>query len=265
MTITVSCPSCATSFPVDPRKIPEAGVNARCSSCATVFRVERPAPEPPAAVAPPPPPPPEPEPFPEPAFEVPEPSFEEPEPAFEAPEPAATSTGADDWVIEREEEMDRSSLHVEPLDTVERSQEDVPYTAPSEAPDYAATVPEAGAFEPPPPPLAPEPAMAESAPEPEPVAPQGFQFGKRDPTEKARRLARVLVSDMIMYNPERHTRALEAGTIKEDFADEISKSWDEFVDQVGDEMATSNSYFSDALNEILAKGDNIFQGSPPAL
>ena len=40
---------------------------------------------------------------------------------------------------------------------------------------------------------------------------QAFSFGRRDPHDKARRLARVLVSDMIMYNPERHSRAIAAG------------------------------------------------------
>jgi len=47
MVITITCPSCSASFPVDPAKIPEAGVSVRCSSCGDVFRVERPAePEP---------------------------------------------------------------------------------------------------------------------------------------------------------------------------------------------------------------------------
>ena len=47
MVITITCPSCSASFPVDPAKIPEGGVNARCSSCGDVLRVERPAvPEP---------------------------------------------------------------------------------------------------------------------------------------------------------------------------------------------------------------------------
>ncbi|NIY11316.1 MAG: hypothetical protein GWN02_24945, partial [Gemmatimonadetes bacterium] len=42
MVITVTCPSCSSSFPVDPAKIPEGGVNARCTICGDVFRVERP-------------------------------------------------------------------------------------------------------------------------------------------------------------------------------------------------------------------------------
>jgi hypothetical protein len=86
----------------------------------------------------------------------------------------------------------------------------------------------------------------------------GFTFGKRDPDDKARRLARVLVSDMIMYNPERHEQALTGGTLKEDFEEEITKSWKEYVEQVGGEMAAGTTYWAEALNEVLAKGQQIF-------
>lgn len=92
----------------------------------------------------------------------------------------------------------------------------------------------------------------------ETAPPTGFQFGKRDPHDKARRLARVLVSDMITYNPERHARALENDSIKEDFEEEIEKSWAEYVEQVGQDLAESTSYWTEALNEILARGKPLF-------
>jgi hypothetical protein len=104
---------------------------------------------------------------------------------------------------------------------------------------------------------APEPPPTASTP-PSPAPAPSFSFGRRDPHEKARRLARVLVSDMIMYNPERHTRAIESGSLREDFDDEIKKSWQEYLDQVGDEIAKSTSYFDDALNDILARGQRVF-------
>jgi hypothetical protein len=85
-----------------------------------------------------------------------------------------------------------------------------------------------------------------------------FTFGKRDPKDKARRLARVLVSDMIMYNPKRHEQALANDTLKQDFEGEIAKSWKEYVEQVGEEMATQNPFWADALNDVLAKGQKIF-------
>jgi len=93
---------------------------------------------------------------------------------------------------------------------------------------------------------------------PEVAPPSGPLFGKRDPTDKAKRLARVLVSDIILYNPDRHHDATESGRVKEEFEDEIQKSWDEYVEQVGDEIADSTDFFTDALNEILAKGEKIF-------
>jgi predicted Zn finger-like uncharacterized protein len=89
-------------------------------------------------------------------------------------------------------------------------------------------------------------------------APSKFQFGRRDPDEKARRLARVLVSDIITYNPERHQRALEQDTLHADFEDEIRKSWAEYVEQVGQELAEATPYWFDALNEILARGQKVF-------
>ena len=78
-------------------------------------------------------------------------------------------------------------------------------------------------------PAAPPEAEVSTSDEPEASADSGPilrplptpTFGKRDPKEKAQRLARVLVSDIILYNPDRHQRALDEGRIKEEF-DEIS-------------------------------------------
>ncbi len=63
---------------------------------------------------------------------------------------------------------------------------------------------------------------------------------------------------MIVYQPEKRQRALSAGTLKDAFAEEIKKSWEEYVDQVGKELADSTDYFTEALNEILAGGQRIF-------
>jgi len=83
-------------------------------------------------------------------------------------------------------------------------------------------------------------------------------FLSRDPNQKARRLARALVSDMIVYQPKKRQDALEAGTLKEAFEEEIKKSWDEYVQQVGEELADSNDFFTEALNDILAGGRQVF-------
>lgn len=405
MVMTVECPSCASTFPVDPRKVPEGGVNARCTQCSEVFRVERPAteiPEPeqareapaaepeavepteaPAAASVPGEPPatqadtesvvdaPEPdleapgepvdaevedvtgdemEPEPEPlagsgaeaategdweAWSAPtteegeeegeprEPSTSGPdtdgtevtastpiggggngagwgtppdagitteverpeaphEPDADAPDPAGESAGATleeaaearDWVFETEDtppspgayelEADREPAAGGDLAAEESESSDEPSetevvsgsgegeaafevswgSGAADAPEEPAT----GAGE-----------SEEPEEEPAPSGEiQGFSFGRRDPAEKARRLARVLVSDMIMYNPDRHQQALENGTLEADFEDEIAKSWKEYVEQVGEEMARSTDYWRAALNDILAKGEEIF-------
>ncbi len=65
---------------------------------------------------------------------------------------------------------------------------------------------------------------------------------------------------MIMYNAERHQNALAEGTLVADFEEEIDKSWKEFVDQVGEEMANGEGrqFWTAALNDILAKGEQVF-------
>lgn len=209
----VDCPSCRTSFPVDPAKVPDGGVLARCSECRGVFRVEAPDAMVPTAHAE----------WAAPAEPAADPITPSPAPPTPAPTPEALS-----------------------LDPVE--------TTPSpimEAPAQPATDP-LGL-----PPLdfsVPTPADATPAVSP----PETPVFGRRDPKEKARRLARVLVSDMITYNADRHTQALARGTLEADFEDEIGKSWAEYVDQVGAEIAESTPFFTDALNEILAQGKPLF-------
>ena len=83
-------------------------------------------------------------------------------------------------------------------------------------------------------------------------------FLARDPNQKARRLARALISDMIVYQPDKRQKAMEEGNLKEVFEEEIKKSWDLYLDDVGLPLASSTPFFNDALNEILAGGQKIF-------
>lgn len=214
----VTCPCGEAEFPVDPGKVPDDGVYARCSECSTVFLVERPrysggtrqgadgaasgagsAHAPTAAVL----------------DGTPTESFD----AYFEPVYPGEGEGGLDTVVEDHGDLERE-------------------------PTAAA-----------PPPPAPEPEvgfrMEVDLPPPSTGA---SPFGRRDPHEKARRLARVLVSDMVTYNRERHARALAAGTLPEDFDEEIRKSWDEYTQQVGRELAEQTTYFRDALNDILAGG-----------
>ncbi|HEY9519692.1 MAG TPA: hypothetical protein VIQ98_10525, partial [Gemmatimonadales bacterium] len=83
-------------------------------------------------------------------------------------------------------------------------------------------------------------------------------FLSQDPEARARRLARALVSDIVVYHPAKRRDALRDGSLKLLFEEEIRKSWDEYVDQVGRELADSTTFFTDALNEILADGQPVF-------
>lgn len=286
MVITVSCPSCTTSFPVDPAKIPEAGVKVRCSACANVFRVERPEAEPDSLT-------------------IERDAFEEvaaaEEPTSE-PVPEEMPDGSaemPDWAAAGAEQWSEPAAEAEPLPEPEPeapaidpaveawAAETQPAPPSDEAAEQASrepepelTVPEPELTESWPEPELPEPTLTEPIPDPEPLAEpepanpveptaeevqadtpvRGFTFGKRDPVDKARRLARVLVSDMVMYNAERHQEALARGTLAEDFEEEIEKSWKEFVDQVGGEIAEGEgrTFWRQALNDILAKGQTVF-------
>jgi predicted Zn finger-like uncharacterized protein len=83
-------------------------------------------------------------------------------------------------------------------------------------------------------------------------------FLAQDPATKARRLARALISDLVVYHPARRADGLRDGTLKLLFEEEIRKCWEEYTEQVGMEMATGTTYFTDALNEILADGQRVF-------
>lgn len=83
-------------------------------------------------------------------------------------------------------------------------------------------------------------------------------FLANDPNAKARRLARALISDLITYFPAKRDEGIRNGTLKEVFKEEIKKSYHEYSDQVGKEFADSTDHFRNALNEILAGGNQIF-------
>jgi len=99
-----------------------------------------------------------------------------------------------------------------------------------------------------------------------PAAPSGVPDGRRpinpflanDPNVKAKRLARALVSDMVAYLPQKREEGLRNNTLKALFREEIKKSYEEYVDQIGRELAESTTHFQDALNDVLSGGRKIF-------
>lgn len=83
-------------------------------------------------------------------------------------------------------------------------------------------------------------------------------FLANDPHAKAKRLARALVSDLVTYFPQKCEEGLRDGTLKQLFKEEIQKSYEEYVVQVGREFAETTPHFQDALNDILARGQKVF-------
>jgi hypothetical protein len=93
---------------------------------------------------------------------------------------------------------------------------------------------------------------------PTPARPPINPFLANDPNAKAKRLARALVSDIVAYFPQKREEGLRDGTLKQLFREEIKKSYEEYVEQVGREFAEGTTHFQDALNDVLAGGKKLF-------
>jgi len=276
--MNVRCPSCRTVFRVDPVKVPEAGVRARCAVCAATIDVRRDGAIPPQPLAAESHPPPQ-------APVAPPPSAVRPPAVPSAPTtPAAAPAPAPPVAAPPAPAPEPPAAPVAPRLSqpfmAPRSTPPAPVARPAgSAPPMAR--PSAPVFRPTPgqpvtsPPAAPTPAQAppsivtspspapatappSAAPTEQTTARRVNPFLQKDPKQKARRLARALVSDMIVYQPAKRQRALAEGTLKAEFDEEIQKSWEEYVEQVGEEMATSTPYWQEALNDILAGGQQLF-------
>ncbi len=62
------------------------------------------------------------------------------------------------------------------------------------------------------------------------------------------------------YFPQKREEGLRDGTLKDLFREEIKKSYEEYVQQIGKDFAESTMHFQDALNDILAGGKPVFSG-----
>ena len=103
-------------------------------------------------------------------------------------------------------------------------------------------------------PVAPRTAVGGLPPARPPINP----FLANDPNAKAKRLARALVSDIVAYFPQKREEGVRDGTLKQLFREEIKKSYEEYVEQVGREFAETTTHFQDALNDVLAGGKKLF-------
>lgn len=281
--MNVSCPQCSTVYRVDPAKVPDGGVRARCSTCGGVIpvgismtpaRPQAPVEAMDEAFASRPA---QPGPFMPPRPRTPTPQVSSrvtpissarvtPPQAPRVPTPSAPRPGATLPPLRPTPRAPIPAFVPPPI--VASPPAPAPRVATPQAPAPAAPTPVAEApaisvppVTPPPPPQAsvPVPPAAPAAVAPDtsgrrPINP----FLARDPSLRAKRLARALVSDMVAYYPAKHAEGLEKGTLKELFRDEIKKSYEEYVAQVGSDFARSTTHFQESLNEVLGAGRKIF-------
>ncbi|MEP6765769.1 MAG: zinc-ribbon domain-containing protein [Gemmatimonadaceae bacterium] len=240
--MTVACPDCRSVFRVDPAKVPASGVRARCSVCGGVIAITGgtlPVMVTPASAG-----------VVQSAFTTPvEPSAPVAPPPMSAPRPARPSGPAIAAVAARV-----------PTPSVARPVPPAPMT-PSAPTSFVRTAGGATATQAPPAPIgtsAPTPARAAGTVASETPRRPINPFLKADPGQRARRLARALVSDLVAYHPQKRDEGIANGTLRQLFREEIKKSYEEFVDQVGRELAESSPHFQEALNEILGGGRKLF-------
>jgi predicted Zn finger-like uncharacterized protein len=292
--MNVSCPQCSTIYRVDPAKVPEGGVRARCSTCGGVIPVGMTA-----AAAPmrretpvdamsaafgerrpqagpfipgaqrgtPPRPVASPAPQATPRVTPPSNPRMTPPAAPRVPTPQSGPTLGASLPPLRQTPRAAAPAVTAPIATPPR-----PVTPQVPAPAAPISVPSvtppSGQMAAPPAPT-PPPIAASSQPSAPAPSPTGNLSGAgarrpinpflaRDPSLRAKRLARALVSDMVAYYPAKHAEGLEKGTLKELFRDEIKKSYDEYVAQVGADFARSTTHFQESLNEVLGAGRKIF-------
>ena len=78
--------------------------------------------------------------------------------------------------------------------------------------------------------------------------------------EEARRLARLLVTEIKLYNEEQVDQGRRSGDIYRRLQEDIDRSRQIFDDRIDDQVRSGNDYFREALVRILAGGDESLLG-----
>ena len=217
----LECPGCQTRYTVDDSIIPPQGAKIRCRKCAGVITV------PPRSAG---------SPAPVPAAAA---------PAHAAPPASAEAeSGSSTFAATASTPASRFSVTPKP------NRPPGPSTAAEQGisfnPMDGMLPPPAAPLVAPAPPLAPSPPPGDLSPE------------EKARHDKARRLARVLASDIAIYNKEKRERGLAEGNLVAVLGYEIKKSWEIYKERVGADFANATPYFRDALNDLLAEGKKIF-------
>uniref|UniRef100_A0A7C4U9K4 Zinc finger/thioredoxin putative domain-containing protein n=1 Tax=candidate division WOR-3 bacterium TaxID=2052148 RepID=A0A7C4U9K4_UNCW3 len=130
----------------------------------------------------------------------------------------------------------------------------------------------------------PAPAFEQPKPTPQPAKPSSSEFAtaaerlkaslglggekdefppdwseeKKNKHRHAKRLARSLARDLLLYHKDKIEKGLAEGNLKDLLGEEIKTSYKFYAESVDPEVLKTTNYFKDALNEIIGKGRKIF-------
>lgn len=106
----------------------------------------------------------------------------------------------------------------------------------------------------PPPPQAPprtfEPPLATPAPKPVQMAPLP---GDPDQHEAAKRLARIIISDIVLYNQKTVEKGLAENNLQDLLKDALQEGQRHYESRVSEEIRSATNYMSEALDNFMAK------------
>ena len=251
----VECSQCHTKYNVDDDKIPLLGVKVRCRECQNIIFIKKEEPKPaPSPIIPEKPAPPAGPP------EPPVPPIKEPTPIVQPPSPEVVMPAAQVPSVE----VPRPAAQVPKVE--------IP-TPTTQLPTPEISTPTA----PPPveePTVIPKPLDPEIPKPPEPKLPAGaeravIEISKPSPPglseedkkwhDRARRLAKALASDLVLYNRDKVEQGLREGTFVKLLGSEIRRSWEYYCQQIPKHIVESSDYFKEQLNNIVGKGKQIFK------
>jgi len=119
--------------------------------------------------------------------------------------------------------------------------------------------------------IAEEDLAAEITPKDGETAPAKTQVAEKDPLadmdpqardlhEKAKRTARVIVSDIVLYNKAKIEEGIANGNLKELLKEDIDRGKELYMAKIPSEVADTSDYFIQALIQTVAKGDAALLG-----
>ena len=71
--------------------------------------------------------------------------------------------------------------------------------------------------------------------------------------DEAKRLARTIVSDIVMYNPQKVKEGIEKDTLFDVLTDELAEGKKYYEGMVEEEVREATNFFNEALVDVLLK------------